>query len=419
MATRRQLLAGAGGAALAAGLPWRAAWAQQDGLNVLWMGWPDEQVDPLMASFREAHPEIPISVEKIPFAQIFQTIEVRMGARGPDPDILIVDSPLTASYAARGYLMDLTPHLDQSRFTNSAIASATWDGNIYSAPFGSSSALLYYNKALLAEAGIEPPSADPADRLTWEEIVELGQKVADPANNRWGLIIEQAERPYQLLPLPQSLGAKAISDDGLEAVGFVDAPEMVEGFQFYQDLFQTHKISPPGVFDNNLTFELFGTGRSAFFIGNTYDLDILPQKYPNLDWGVAPHPYFAAGRPVTPTGAWNIGINANTDQTERAVTFIDFMMSEAAQRQWLNLRPYPPVLHSVWEAEAERFASPGWQIVRHELDETAVPRPKTPGWREYEDILRVAIRDMQTGAEVKSTLSGAAQRIDRELAKYR
>jgi hypothetical protein len=33
--------------------------------------------------------------------------------------------------------------------------------------------------------------------------------------------------------------------------------------------------------------------------------------------------------------------------------------------------------------------------------------------------VRVALRDIQTGADVKSALSGAAQRIDREMQKYR
>jgi multiple sugar transport system substrate-binding protein len=146
----------------------------------------------------------------------------------------------------------------------------------------------------------------------------------------------------------------------------------------------------------------------------------LPTKYPDLDWGLGPHPYFEQGTPVTPTGAWHIGVNPETDQKEAALAFIDFMMREDTQRLWLKLRPYPPVLKSVWEAEgATTFSHPGWKIVEHELANTAVPRPKTPGWREYEDILRLAIRDIQTGADVKASLSGAAQRIDRELTKYR
>jgi multiple sugar transport system substrate-binding protein len=43
----------------------------------------------------------------------------------------------------------------------------------------------------------------------------------------------------------------------------------------------------------------------------------------------------------------------------------------------------------------------------------------TPGFRDYEDILRIAIREIIGGAEAQARLRRAAQDIDRELAKYR
>ena len=52
----------------------------------------------------------------MPFTQIFQALEVRLNGRTGDPDVYIVDSPLTASYAARGHLMELDPLIDKSRF---------------------------------------------------------------------------------------------------------------------------------------------------------------------------------------------------------------------------------------------------------------------------------------------------------------
>jgi multiple sugar transport system substrate-binding protein len=78
-----------------------------------------------------------------------------------------------------------------------------------------------------------------------------------------------------------------------------------------------------------------------------------------------------------------------------------------------------PVLQSSWTKQAEILDSPQWRIAHHELDNTAVVRPATPGYREYEDVMRVALRDITAGADVKTQLSRAAQRIDRELQKYR
>lgn len=406
------------GAALTLAAP--AVHAQQAvELKVVWMGWPENQVTPLMTGFEQRNPRIKLAVERIPFNQIFQTLEVRLNARNADPDIYICDSPLTASYAARGHLMELDSIIDRNLFSPSALAAASYNGKIYSAPFGSSMQLLFYNKALFREAGVEPPSADPARRWTWEQLVEAGRKLTNQQANRWGFVFEQTERPYQLLPFGQSLGGKALSDDGFRATGFLDQQPFVDGFTFMQRMYTDWRVSPPGVFDPNVPPEMFGTGRVAMLIAGTFHMDSLAQRYPNLEWGVAPHPYFANGRPVTPTGAWHIGANPRTQRREQVLTFMRDMLSEPVQIQWFGLRPYPPVLRSVWTSQAQTFNSDGWRITRHELDNTAIPRPATPGFREYEDVLRVALRDIQTGSDVRTALTQAAQRIDREMQKYR
>ena len=49
----------------------------------------------------------------------------------------------------------------------------------------------------------------------------------------------------------------------------------------------------------------------------------------------------------------------------------------------------------------------------------AEPRPLTPGYLEYEEILSDAFEDIRNGADAGEALSGAADRIDREMEKYR
>lgn len=393
--------------------------AQQANLKVVWMGWPDNQVLPLFAEFEKRNPSIKLSVERMPFSQIFQALEVRLNGRTGDPDIFIVDSPLTASYAARGHLMELDGIVDKARFAPSAIQAASYNGKIYSAPFGSSMQVLYYNKALFKAAGIDEPAADPAKRMTWEQVLEAGKKIAKPAENIWGFSFEQQERPYQLLPLGQSLGGVALSPDGFKATGFIDGPAFVEGFGFMQKLYTEAKISPPGQFDTALTPELFGSGKLGMLLGGTFIYDTLKSKFPNLEFGVVPHPYFAKGKPVTPTGAWHFGVNARTTQKQAVTTFVNDMLSDDINVLWFKLRPYVPTLNSVWDKEATTFNTDMWKIVRAEMQSTALARPATPGWREYEDILRVTLRDLQAGGNVQQALTSAAQKIDREVAKYK
>jgi ABC-type glycerol-3-phosphate transport system substrate-binding protein len=417
--TRRSATALGIGAAAAGMLGAGRAQAQATNLKVIWMGWPDNQVNPIMEWFEGRNPGVKLAVEKIPFTQIFQTIEVRLQARNADPDIFIVDSPLTASYAARGHLMDLTPHLDRSRFASAALQAATYDGKLYSAPFGSSMQVMFYNKALFKEAGIAPPEADVNKRWTWEKMVETARKLTDAGKGQWGFAFEQSERPYQLLPLGQSLGGVALSPDGFKASGFIDGPAFVEAYTWMQRLYSDWKVAPQGQFDPNIPVEMFGNGKIAMMVAGTFSTATLLQRFPNLDWGTAPMPYFEKGKPVTPTGAWHFGINPRTRNQAQTLAFLKDLMSEELHALWFKLRPYPPVLKSIWDTEKATFDTEMWRFVRHELDNTAVPRPATPGFREYEDSVRVALRDIQTGADVKGALTAAAQKIDREMQKYR
>lgn len=393
---------------------------EQVELTIVWMGWPAEQVTPLMEKFEETHPNISLNVEPVPFGEIFQALEVRLSARSEDPDVYAVDGPLTGSYAVRDHVLDLSTVLgdEMDGFTQAAIDQGTYNGTLYSAPFASSSQVLFYNKDLFEAAGVEPPPADPEQRWTWEQVYEAAAQIANPDEEIWGIVIEQADRPYQILALPQSNGAEVIGPDGLTAEGYVNSPEFVEAIEFYQSLF-TDGLHPIGV-DNTVTPEIFGTGRAAMFIGGTWSFTQLPDRYPDLNLGVAPHPYFAGGEPVTPTGSWHLGINPRTDDLEAASEFVRYMTTDLELREmWFGLRSYPPVRKALFDQMPEVFDTEGWQIVLYELNNTAVPRPATPGYREYEDILLQALVDIQLGADVEVRLTEAAQEIDAQLEKYR
>lgn len=395
------------------------ATAAEKELNVVWMGWKDALVNPLLEMFKEAHPDVKVNIEKIPFAQLFQTMEVRLSARNADPDVFIADGTMSASYGTRGHLLDLTPYLNTDGFSAASLRAASWNGKIYTVPFGTSMQLLYYNKDLFEKAGIEPPSSDPETRWTWEQVLEAAKKIRDPENGTWGLVITQADRPFQLLPLAQSLGGVAVSEDGLTAKGYVDSEEFVKAYTFYQDLYNKWDVAPAGQFQINLNQEMFATGKAGMLIGATWNLGTLLQ-HPDTNWGAALHPYFEGGVPVTPTGAWHFGINPRTDNLEDALKFMEFFATDELQAKWLTLRPYAPVRDAVWEMEKEFFAkSDGWALVHYELDNTAVPRPGIPGWREYEDIMLHAFQDINGGTDVRTRLEEAAEKIEREVAKYK
>ena len=91
---------------IAALLPMVVAAAPATTLEVVWMAWPKDMVDKLIAGFEKQNPGIKVDVQLVPFTQLFQTLEVRLPAGGT-PDVYLADGPLTPSYAARGFLLPL------------------------------------------------------------------------------------------------------------------------------------------------------------------------------------------------------------------------------------------------------------------------------------------------------------------------
>jgi multiple sugar transport system substrate-binding protein len=414
--TRRQALSAAGG--LAASLIGATRARAASSLQVVFNAWPDEQIQPLFAGFEAANPELKAARQSIPSDELLQTLEQRLGARTAEPDLYSCPSEFTASYAARGHALALDDVLDTKRFEKAALDAARFRRKLYSAPFASSCQVLFYNRSLFRDAGIEPPAPDVTKRWTWEQAVAAGRQFADPAKGRWGIVFEQPVRPYQMLPFGESLGGAAMSAVGLQATGHIDGPEFVEGFAFLQRMYTEWKITPTGVADDKATVELFGTGHAAMFVGGTWNFEAFPQTYKDLEWGVAPHPYFAKGKPATPTGSWHIAVNPRTRNHDAAVRFVHYMTSDEAQIEWFRLRHHPPVLLSMWDKMPDAFATDGWRIVRYELDHTAVPCPASPGYREFEDQLSVTLHELQTGGNVALLLTAAARRIDHELDKY-
>ena len=122
-------------------------------IEVLWMGWPQDQVMQLVNAFKE-ETGIDVDIQLVPFGQLFQTIEVRLAAGDGTPDVYIVDGPNTASYAARGYLLPLDEHFsdeEMSAWFDASIEEGSYRGTFYSVPYGTSSAGIFYNKAIFEE----------------------------------------------------------------------------------------------------------------------------------------------------------------------------------------------------------------------------------------------------------------------------
>lgn len=160
------------------GLSLAVSAAAEDKITVLTWNLPiyGEKIDGWIKEFNEIHPDIEVEwIDKkgSEWATFYQT----QLAAGTPPDVVNIQGALWAEYAANDQMLDLGPYLEKDadfsgRFVDGALDLwKTGDGKTWMVPWYFNRTLLYLNKSMLKEAGIENPPT------SFDELLEAAAKM--------------------------------------------------------------------------------------------------------------------------------------------------------------------------------------------------------------------------------------------------
>jgi ABC-type glycerol-3-phosphate transport system substrate-binding protein len=384
-------------------------------------------LDGVIKAFEASHPGVQVETEEFPFAQLFDAIEIKLGSRNSKFDVVLTDATMVSGYAYRGFISPMDEYFteaEKAKFTQALVNSGTFEGQFYSPPLKNSCHVLWYNKKLLDKAGVPYPSADPKKRMTWEQVVEISQKVMAAAGDPtvYGLTFEQISRPYQILPLINSLGGAGIGPDGITVDGYVNGEGFVKAMQWYSDIHNKYKISPKGIAPSE-TVGQFTAGKIAFLSANLFDYKTF-EKTAGLQYGYCPLPYFKEGKPITPTDSFHVSVSNYSKNKKLAAEFVKYLtMGEgsdiyldkqgefSARLDILNTYDSDPKYNS--------FPFSVFRLAAQEAKTTAYPRPLSLGYREWESVMTATMEDIRNGADVKTTLDKAVRTLKAQLQIYR
>jgi len=390
----------------------------------------DTAIPKMVEAFEAQNPDVKVKIEMLPTKNLLEVVEVKLGSGEKTPDVLYVDAPMVTAYAVKNYLMPLDEYFtpeEMDQYVEVCKAYGTVDGKFYAAPFVNSSQVLYYNTRMFQEAGIEPLSKDPNERLTWEELVEIAKKLTIDSDNDgnpevFGLGIAQVSRPYQILSMPESKGGDAIGEGGLTVDGVFTSDAWISAGEFYQKLFNEYKVCPKGVSASDM-LAYFVSEKVAMLIGPDYN-HLAYSQNKDLTWDYAPYPYFEGGKVATPTGSWSLGVNKASKNVEASVRLIKFLTLYPTCIDWFEMDGHLPSNKNTLKYIEENEKYTKWpfdifSLLKYESDNTAVARPLSVGYLEYESMLTSAFEDIRNGADVRSTFEQTEAKLNRTLQKYR
>jgi len=326
----------------------------------------------LIDEWNAEHPD-----EKVTFLELSATPDEQrnsfiqdLQAKSGKYDVMWMDVVWTSEFAARGWLEPL----DEETFGGSevlapAVDTATYDGQMYGAPFMTNAGLLFYRSDLVAE----PPT-------TWEELrasCPIAEQngmdcYAGQFNQYEGLTVNAAEAI-------NGAGGAFLSEDGSEVA--VDSPEARAGLQNLVDMFEGGEINPEAItYQEEESRRAFVEGRLLFLRNWPYvytsasaDDSAIKDKF---SWTVLPG---LDGPGSSSLGGIDLALSAYSKNKATAKDWMEFMQSSESQKTMVTVMNQASVLGELYSDPELVELSPYLPVLQQSL-ETAVPRPKTPNY---------------------------------------
>jgi multiple sugar transport system substrate-binding protein len=257
------------------------------------------------------------------------------------PDLLMLDNPSLQQIAQTGALTPLsTAGVDLNGYFPSILAAGTYQSKVYGLAPGVNSIALFYNKDLLAAAGLQPPT-------TWAELTADATKLTTPKHYGFALSADNdGEGAWQFLPFFWSNGGD---------LAHLDGSSSVQALQLLTGMVQNGSMSKSVVtWAQSDVNDQFIAGKVAMMING-------PWQFPTLDaakslhYGVASIPVPAAGDAVkVPLGGevWTVPVTTSAKE-KAAGKVLACMNSSANQLSFAKAVGYVPSLQSAAQQIAQ------------------------------------------------------------------
>ena len=262
---------------------------------------------------------VTIDREVVPGAALIAKVLQQASSRTL-PDVLMLDNPDLQQIAATGALAPISDFgLSTAGYAGGVTAASTYQGAVYGLQPVANTIALFYNKDVLAKAGVAPPT-------TWDELKAAASRLT--AGGRYGVAFSAAatyEGTWQFLPFMWTNGGDEKD---------ITTPRVAQALQLWVDLVSSGSASRSVVtWDQADVREQFVAGNAAMMVNGPWQLPVLKQN-PNLHYGVVPIPVPRAGQtPVAPLGGetWTIPRTGDPARQAKAAKIVECLNSDANQ----------------------------------------------------------------------------------------
>lgn len=340
---------------------------------------------------RQSDGEYTIEFELLPTdaSQQRELLVRRLGAEDSTIDLMGMDVIWTAEFANAGWVEPWTGEAAQRVTQNtfeSVIDTASFEGQLYAAPFTSNTQLLWYRKDRVEQVP-----------RTWDEMIQQAEQIGEG-----GGIGVQADF-YEGFAvwansMIESAGGRVLS--GPEEVSLEQRPTEL-AIATMGRLANSSAAQPDIDTSNEDSVRLaFQDGTLSFMVNYPFIYPSAEAEAPDVfkQLEAAKWPTVAEGMPsAPPLGGLNIGVSAFSENKQLAFEAAECLVQPENQVTAATLGGLPPTDETLYGSKDIAKAYPGFaQLIKQSIDDAA-PRPITPA---YSDVSLAIIRTLHSPTDI-------------------
>ena len=309
-------------------------------LNALFMSqsaYSEADVRAMTDEFTAANPDVKVNLEFVPYEGLRDKTVLAQGSGG-GYDVVLFDVIWPAEYAENNILIDVTTRVTEEMTAGvlpGAWTTVDYNGKHYGMPWVLDTKYLFYNKDILAKAGIAAPPK------TWEELTEQAQIIKDKGLLESPIVWSWAQAEAVICDYTTLVSAYQgeFLKDGAPAFqtgGGLDA------LTYMVDSYNAGLTNPNSKeFLEEDVRRVFQNGEAAFALNWTYMYNLANDPAESKvagNVGVVPAPGVSGKTEVSAmNGSMGLGITATSQHPDEAWKLIEFLTSQPVQNKYAKL----------------------------------------------------------------------------------
>lgn len=290
-------------------------------INALFMtqaAYSENDIRAMTQDFEKQHPDVKVNLEFVPYEALHDKIVAAKGAGGNGYDVVLFDAIWPAEFTRFDLLQDVSSRItpeEKEKVFPGALSTVVYKGKTLGMPWILDTKYLYYNKAMLAKAGITDVPQ------TWQQVMDDAKIIKQKNIVKYPLVWSwsQAEALVcDYTTLVSGFGGEFYQNGKLNFT----SPASLKALKLMKSSLDEGLSNPASrEYLEEDVRKSFSNGDAAFALNWTYMYNMAndpKQSKVAGDVGILPAPGDAPGKVGAVNGSMGLGIAKGSEHPEQA-----------------------------------------------------------------------------------------------------